>query len=566
MADDVVKEMFINESAGSTRLAIVENGQLVELYLERPDHQRMVGSIYKGVVENVIPGMQAAFVDIGYSVNAFLPFAEIENLNDLDYVTLGEDVLADREPPEEGRSANGESSPLERPPSRRKRSARGADDKLAADKSRRNKSGHQDRTRPSGRLQSSKALPTNIDLKTGQEILVQIIKEPFAGKGPRVTTDIAIPGRLLVLVQNANFIGISKKIADKYEVRRLRKIVESFKPDGFGVIVRTVAEGRDQKVLTKDFNNLWQSWLELEKLFRSRPGPLVLYQDLTTTDSVIRDLLTSDVDKVIIDSKEIYKRLTSYLRDVSPSQVNLVEFYRGKGTIFSSHDIDGQIDKILQRKVWLKSGGYIVLEHTEAMLVVDVNSGRFIGKADHEQNSLKINLEAAREVARQLRLRDIGGLIIIDFIDMQDEANRKKIYNELVKELKKDRARVAVSPISEFGLLEMTRERVRLSLFHTMSEECPTCQGLGRVPSKDAMVTSIDSWLRRFRTHHKDRRLIITVHPSLAEYLSDTKTKVVKNLMWQHWVFLEIKTDETISLDRFRVYSKRRKTDVTDEV
>ncbi|GAG35867.1 unnamed protein product, partial [marine sediment metagenome] len=240
------------------------------------------------------------------------------------------------------------------------------------------------------------------------------------------------------------------------------------------------------------------------KLSKSKPGPLLLYQDLTTIDSVIRDLLTSDVDKVIIDSREIHKRLTSYLRDVSPSQVNLVEFYRGRGPIFSNHDIEGQIDKSLQRKVWIKSGGYIVLEHTEAMMVVDVNSGRFIGKGNHEQNSLKINLEAAREVARQLRLRDIGGLIIIDFIDMHEEANQKKIYNELVKELKKDRARVAVSPISEFGLLEMTRERVRLSLLHSVSEECPTCQGLGRIPSKDAMITAIDSWLRRFRTHHKD--------------------------------------------------------------
>ncbi len=524
MADEIVKEMFINESAGSTRLAIVENGRLVELYVERPDYHRMVGSIYKGVVENVIPGMQAAFVDIGYVVNAFLPFAEIGSPNNLDYVALTEEEVGEPE-----------QSPATR--SNRRRS------------------------RPSGKPGRS-----DIDLKTGQEILVQVIKEPFAGKGPRVTTDIAIPGRLLVLVQNADFIGTSKKIADKYEVRRLRKIVESFKPDGFGVIVRTVSQGKDQKVLTRDFNNLWQSWSELEKLSTSEPGPLLLYQDLTTIDSVIRDLLSADVDKVIIDSKDIYKHLTSYLRDVSPSQVNLVEFYRGKAPIFSTHDIEGQIDKSLQRKVWLKSGGYIVLEHTEAMLVVDVNSGRFIGKGDHEQNSLKINLETAREAARQLRLRDIGGLIIIDFIDLQEEANRKKIYNELVKELKNDRARVAVSPISEFGLLEMTRERVRRSLLHSVSEECPTCKGLGRISSKDSMITAIDSWLRCFRTNHKDRRLIITVHSSLAEYLNETKLKVVKNFMWQHWVWLEIKADDTLYPDNFRVYSKRRKTDVTDEV
>ena len=521
MAGDVVKEMYINETAGSTRLAVVENGKLVELYVERPDHQRLVGSIFKGVVENVIPGMQAAFVDIGYSVNAFLPFAEIGNPENLDYITVSDD------------------------------------NEVESKKSRPARSGGKRRSGP------QKSIP---DLKTGQEILVQVIKEPFAGKGPRVTTDIAIPGRLLVLVQNADFIGISRKISDKYEVRRLRKVVESFKPNGFGIIVRTVAVSKDQRVLTKDFNKLWDAWRELERLSQSLPGPAPLYRDFTTTDSVIRDLLSPDVDKVIVDSKEIFKRLSSYLKDVSPSQVNLVEYFRDKKPLFTKHDIEDQIEKSLQRKVWLKSGGHLIMEQTEAMMVVDVNSGRFIGKRDHELNSLKINLEAAREVARQLRLRDIGGLIIIDFIDMHEAANRKKVYNDLVKELKNDRAKVAVAPISEFGLLEMTRERVRLSLLHSVSEVCPTCKGLGRIPSKDSMITKIDSWLRRFRTAHRDRRLVITVHPDLAEYILETKTKVVKGFMWKHWVWLEVIADEQLNPDEFRVYSKRRKAFVTDSV
>ncbi|MCH7521812.1 MAG: Rne/Rng family ribonuclease [Candidatus Marinimicrobia bacterium] len=525
MADDVVKEMYINESAGNTRLAIVENGKLVELYVERADHQRLVGSIFKGVVENVIPGMQAAFIDIGYSVNAFLPFSEIGNPDNLKDVALDNDEETKPEPTHSSKSKP---------------------------------------QRPSNR----NLLPVrpSFDLKSGQEILVQVTKEPFAGKGPRVTTDIAIPGRLLVLVQNADFIGISKKIFDKYEVRRLRKVVEAFKPEGFGIIVRTVAESKDQKILAKDFNRLWDAWLELERKSKTLPGPAPLYIDLSTTDSVIRDLLTPDIDKVIIDSKDIYKRLFNYLKDVSPSQMNLVEYYRKKAPVFTNHEIETQIDKSLQRKVWLKSGGHLVLEHTEAMMVVDVNSGRFIGKRDHEQNSLKVNLEAAREVAHQLRLRDIGGLIIIDFIDMHESANRKKVYNELVKELIHDRARVAVSPISEFGLLEMTRERIRLSLLHSVSEECPTCNGLGRIPSKDSMLTKIDSWLRRFRTAHKDRRLIITVHPTLAAYIQENKSKEVKGFMWQHWVWLEITADDQLSPDDFRVYSKRRKADVTDIV
>ncbi len=538
MAEDVVKEMLINESAGSTRLAIVENGQLSELYIERPEHQRMVGSIYKGVVENVLPGMQAAFVDIGYSVNAFLPFSEIGNPEKLEYVNL-----TDME------NGQQESS---RSPRQRQRPTNG-------------RPGQGGGRRPGAGGRGRTAGKPKIDLKTGQEILVQIIKEPFAGKGPRVTTDIAIPGRLLVLVHNADFIGVSKKIVDKYELRRLRKIVEGFKPDGFGIIVRTVSEGKDQKVLEKDFKALWEAWVELDKLSQGRPAPTVIYQDLTTIDSVIRDLLSPDVDKVIIDSKEIHKRLTGYLKDVSPSQVNLVQYYRGKAPLFAKHDVETQIEKSLQRKAWLKSGGYLLVEQTEAMHVIDVNSGRFIGPADHEKNSLKINLEAAREVARQLRLRDIGGLIIIDFIDLHEDANKRKIYNELVRELKKDRAKVAVSPISEFGLLEMTRERIRLSLLHSMSEECPTCKGLGRISSKQTMITSIDSWLRRFRSNHKDRRLIITVHPTLADHLLDTQSKVLKGLMWQHWVKLEIKPDGVLAPDNFRIYSKRRKADVTDQ-
>ena len=434
------KEIYINESMGETRIAILENTQLVEVYIEKQEKQRMVGNIYKGKVENVLPGMQAAFVDIGFDLNAFLPFSEIEN----------SDYLVDIDEDEKGNSS---------------RNHRKNRDNIS------------------------------VDLHTGQDIYVQIIKEPFAGKGPRVTTEVALPGRLLVLVPNTNYIGISKKVWDKYERRRLKKIISSIKHKGFGVIVRTVAEGTSEDLLKNDYDQLKSSWDRLQGKAEKTQAPTIVYEDLETASSVIRDLLTSDVEKIVIDSKKLFRKTSRYLEDVSSDMVNRLDFYRLKTPLFEGMGIEDELVKLMRPKVWMKSGAYLIIEKTEAMVVVDVNSGRFIGKKQHEDNSLKINLEAAREVARQLRLRDLSGLIVIDFIDMREEANRRKVYYEIRKELKKDRAKVAVSPISDFGLLEMTRQRIRLSLIDSMSENCPTCYGSGRIISKETLITRIDHWI-----------------------------------------------------------------------
>ncbi|MFQ6673846.1 MAG: ribonuclease E/G [Fidelibacterota bacterium] len=506
------KEIYVNETVSERRIAILENGKLVEIYVEKPHHQGMVGNVYKGKVENVIPGMQAAFVDIGYDINAFLPFSEISNPEYLKGTSTTE---------EEDEGDTGKPPPFRE---------------------------------------------IKVDLESGQEILVQVIKEPFSGKGPRVTTNIAIPGHLLVLVPGTHFVGISKKIWDKYEKRRLRRISRAILPDNAGIIVRTEAEGKSEKLIKKDFGILLQNWKAMETKAGHLKAPALVYEDLETVSTIIRDLLASDVMKMVFDSRKIYRRTQSYVQDVSPDLLSKLDLYRGRVPLFTKTAIEDEIRKSLRQRVWLKSGAYLVIEHTEAMVVVDVNSGRFIGKGDHEANSLKINLEAAKEVARQLRLRDIGGLIVIDFIDMQGEENKKLVYKELRKELRKDRAKVAVSPVSEFGLLEMTRQRVRLSLLHSMSEECPTCHGRGRIASKDSVITRIDNWLRGFRKKRRELRLKLRIHPSLAEYLKNSQKDAMRKFMWQNFVHIDLEEDETLTPDEFHFFSRNTGAEVTHEV
>jgi ribonuclease G len=276
--------------------------------------------------------------------------------------------------------------------------------------------------------------------------------------------------------------------------------------------------------------------------------------------------LTPDVEKIIIDSKRLYRKTQKYLEEVSPSLAERLELYKLKLPLFESFDIDSEIEKLMRPKAWLKSGAYLIIEKTEAMVVVDVNSGKFVGKKLHEENSLKINLEAAREVARQLRLRDLSGLIVIDFIDMRHEENRKKIYHELRKELRKDRAKVAVSPITEFGLLEMTRQRIRVSLLDSMSEECPTCLGSGRIISRETLLTRIEHWLRRYKSKHRDLRIRLQLHEEIAEFITNDKRNILRGLMWKNFVHIKIETNKDIGRDEFKFIKTRSGEDITNEM
>ena len=521
------KDIFINQTHRETRIAIHEDDVLVELYVEKPENIRIVGNIYKGVVENVLPGMQAAFVDIGIGANAFLPFSEVE----------GESFLLDQD-----------------------------DDDPDGDNSKdKDKGGRPGRGRSRGRDRNAHNHHRPPKLRTGQEILVQVIKEPYMGKGARVTTNISLPGRFLVLVPNADYVGISRKIYNNYERRRLRKTCHDIKPGNFGLIARTVTEGKDNETLSADLNNLLDSYKRMEKAVKANPGPTLVYKDMETVSSLIRDMFTNDVQRVITDNKGMYKQLNSYLKGAAPQLVDRLDHYKKKMPLFDAYNVQKAIDISLSRKVNMKSGASIVVEQTEALVSIDVNSGKFVGRKDHEANAVKINLEAARAIAQQLRLRDLGGLIVIDFIDMHREENKKKVYYELRRELRKDRAKVAVSYISDFGLLEMTRQRIRLSLLLSATEECPVCKGRGRIMSKAAMTTQIEGWFRRFHSKKREFRLQLVVNPELAKFLRSGKKNVVRSLQWQHFIKVDIVEDESKNMDEFRIFSKKQGKDITDD-
>ncbi|MBD3273934.1 MAG: Rne/Rng family ribonuclease [Candidatus Marinimicrobia bacterium] len=505
------KEIFISESSGETRIAITEDSQLVEFYVEKPENERMVGNIYMGQVENVIDGMRAAFVDIGHETNAFLPFNEIEDNN---YPFPGMLDIADDD------DSNGH----------RKRRSRG-----------------------------------HPALKSGEDIIVQVIKEPYRGKGPRVTTSVSLPGRFMVLLPFADHVGVSRKISNRNEKRRLKRVGYEIKPETYGIIVRTVAEGKSREELKSDIDYLIDTWKKVESNIKKKNSPCIIYKDMEMASSIIRDVFTSDIDRVMVDDKKLFKKLQSYIKSTAPGLDQKIHYYDGRDPIFEKYHIDKEIEKSLNRKVWIKSGGHLVIEHTEAMVTIDVNSGKFIGRKNHEQNSLRINLEAAREIARQLRLRDIGGLIVVDFIDLQDDSNKKRVYNEMKKEARKDRAKIALTPLSDFGLMELTRQRVRLSLLLSTSEECPICRGTGRVPSKESMVTKIESWIKRFKSQCNERRLILKVHPTIADYMTEGTKSIIRRLMWHHIMKIDLQREESVNIDEFRFISKKRKEDVTEE-
>lgn len=500
------KEIIINSSISETRIAILEEKKLVELFVEKPESERMVGDIYLGKVVNVVKGMQAAFVDIGHKQDAFLHFSDIGE----SFYTVS--ALIDKDP----------DSPVE------------------------------------------EAIPPN-RIKVGQEILVQIIKEPISTKGSRLTTQISIPGRFCVLVPNSAMVGVSKKIYSERERRRLRKFTRSIRPAGFGLIVRTVAEGRSEAVLNADIMSIVNVWNKLEKKLKKAKPPMLVYKDMGMTSSVIRDLFTRDVERLVVDSRKLYREVVTYLKDVARGLVDSVEYYNKNVPIFDFFNVETEIEKSLSRKVWLKSGGTIIFDQTEALAAIDVNSGKFIGRKDHEQNSLKINIEAAKEIARQLRLRDMGGIIVIDFIDMREDRSKKALHDTFKREINKDRAQANITPISEFGLIEMTRERIRPSLLFTFSETCPTCKGLGRVPSKSTILTKIERWIKRFRASSRERGIRLIVHPEIKSYLTQGIRSPIRKIMWKQRIKIELQADENLDVDDIQFFSKKSNANITDQ-
>lgn len=405
-----------------------------------------------------------------------------------------------------------------------------------------------------------------IALEKGQEILVQVTRESYASKGVKVSTKISLPGRFIVLLPLDPVVGISRKVMEVKERRRLRAIARKMLPEGFGCIIRTVAQDKDSEVLEQELQMLLDRWKSIEDNLKTASTPALLYKDQSVANTVMRDLFTPDVSRVLIDNKNLYTEIRDYVSWAAPALMDKVEHYPGRSPIFQHTGVEKELDKMLGAKVWLGTGGYIILEQTEAMMVIDVNSGRYAKDKEQEINALRTNLESAREIARQIRLRDIGGLIIVDFIDLYDEKNRKKVYDELKKEMSRDRAKSVVLPMTQFGLVQMTRQRVRQQLVQTMSEPCPTCNGKGIVQSKSTIARRMERWLSHFRSQTREFRLTVTANPQLIEFLTegDSMSRLTK-MMLRHFVRIKVVPDEALGIEQFRFFSVKRQEDITDE-
>ena len=540
------KEIIFNATDTETRIAITEDGRLAELHVETPEKERYVGNIYLARIAKVMPGIRAAFIDVGLQQDAFLHFSDVGStasdyghLVDED-VDLDDDEESETVNASENPSNNGQQNSSER----RGRNSRGNNPPQPPEKE-----------------------PYE-QLVRGENILVQVTKEPVGNKGVRVTSEISLPGRFLVLLPFRRTIGVSKRVTNFKEKRRLRSLVRNIVPPetNVGFIIRTVAIEQEEEIIRQDVNSLLEQWKEIEKEIKNGTPPKLVYKEVSSTSGVLRDLLTEDVERVVVDSKNGYKEIRDYLQTNQPALFEKVEFYKGREPIFDVFGIERDLADAFQKKVPLKSGGSIVIEQTEAMVVVDVNSGRFARKQEQELNSLQTNLEAAREVARQLRLRDIGGIVCVDFIDLQDEKNQKKVYDELKKELRKDRAKSTILPMSEFGIVQMTRQRVRQSVIHSFCEPCPVCQGSGIVLSKSSVTHDIERWIRRYKTENRGfRRLTLQVNTNIAEYLHHGLPSQIVQMMLKYRVHIKMETNEKFPQNEFHFLLRKNNEDITSQ-
>lgn len=543
------KEILINAAANETRIAITEDGRLAELFVETANKEKMVGDIYLGRIAKVMSGIKAAFIDLGLQQDGFLHFSDIGNRFEEYSAMIGEDEEEDEEPA----SGNGAAVAEHAPP----RESSGG------------RSAPAPRETPTATAEPSapRQPQREVQLVKGQEVIVQIIKEPVGKKGVRVTSEVSLAGRFLVLLPFDGKVGISKKISSFKEKRRLRKIVQGILPEGFGVIIRTVAENKEEESLKNDLEDLIKTWRKIEEGAKTEKAPALLYKDMATTSSVIRDLFSNDVSRVVTDGKKLFREIRAYIKYTSPQLLEKIEFHKDRAPIFDKFGIEKELEASLSRKVWLKSGGYLIIEPTEAMVVIDVNSGRYAAKKEQELNSLRTDLEAAREVCRQLRLRDIGGIIVCDFIDLDDEKNKRKVFEELKKEFRRDRAKVTVLPMTEFGLVQITRQRVRQNIMHSFTEPCPACGGTGLVRSKTTTLNDVERWIGRFKAEDKSKefRLTLRVNPDLALLLRDGTYNRLRKIMVKYFVLLRLEVDSTLPAGEFRVISRKQNKDITDQ-
>jgi len=483
------KEIIVNVDSRETRVALIESGKLVELLVER--EERVVGSIYKCKVSNVLSGMDASFVDIGLDRNAFL------------YVG---DVLPEM------------------------------DDEF-----------------PAARKEAGRFMRIKDVLKPGQELLVQVVKGPRGTKGSRVSTRISLPGRYLVLMPESDNIGVSRKIEAEGERDRLKKIGDNMRPLGFGIIIRTEAESRSEAELRQDLEFLLRMWSQIQEKAAKISAPGLVHQDLSLIYKTIRDAFGSDVHKMIIDSPVDYEKAIELVELISPKMRSRLQLYDEPGPIFERYSVEPEIDNLLRRKVWLKSGGHVTFDSTEALTTIDVNTGKFIGSTSLSDTILKTNLDAVIEIARQLRLRDIGGIIVIDFIDMLGAKDRQKVVSALEKELHKDRTRTKICHISPLGLVEMTRKRTGETLTELVTEPCPYCQGRGRVESAETTSLKIERDLRRLTSEVDDEAFLINSNPEVAMHLVGSSGEVIDEIERRVKRAIYVRANDSLHIEKYEV-------------
>lgn len=499
------RQILINVESQEKRIAFLENNVLKEFFIERGRETRLAGNVYKGRVENIVPGIQAAFVNVGLEKNGFLHVSDVISGAASAGEATGEEIEEIQKPKE---------------------------------------------------VKSNQSIAEL--LKPGQEIIVQVVKEPIGTKGVRLSTHISLPGRFLVLLPFDTTRGISRRIQEREERGRLKEFLSGMHlPKSMGLIVRTVSEGNDRRQFAKDLKYLYKTWKSIERRIKSAPCPSLIHAELDLILRTVRDSLTEEVDRVLIDSREEYRRIKGFIGSFFYRMNNKVQLYEGEEPLFERYGLEKEMEKMNRRKVWLKCGGYIVIDRTEALVAIDVNTGRNIGKDSLEETVLKTNTEAADEIARQLRLRNIGGIIIIDFIDMLSKHNQRAVLRRLKEALKEDKAKTNILALSDIGLVEMTRQRIKETIDKEVYQECTYCDGRGLVKSPESMAIEIARHLGKLIRLKKEEELRLLVHPEIYQYLTQRTPHVIQDLEKKFQVKIYLEQNRDFHMEDFKIYSRK---------
>jgi ribonuclease G len=530
----VRKEIIISVEEDESRIAVLEEKQLVQLFTERKTEQSIVGNVYKGTVNSILPGMQAAFVDIGIDKAGFLHVDDV--LYDMVSSKPGQAPRSEEEDEDFDDEEEGPAHSAQAKAERKRRQA-------AREKFRGRRPGIQDL------------------LKKGQEILVQVAKDPISTKGPRLTTRLSLAGRSMVLVPLSNNVGVSRRIEDS-ERGRMKQLARSIKPQGMGLIIRTLGSGEGEQELKFEVDALVRRWGKIKKAYEGVPAPTLLYKEEALTERILRELLAKDVAEVVVDDRETTARVTEYVQSFGLGNDVKVLPYTNSLPIFEHYKLEREIEKSLRQKVWLRSGGYLVIQATEALTVVDVNTGKFTGKKSQSETIFKTNAEAAVEVARQLRLRDIGGIIVIDFIDMEDEEHKERVSLALQEAIRRDKAKTNILDFTELGLVEMTRKRVKQSLEKDLTQPCPYCEGKGFILSELTVGLKVLRTLKKIAIQTPEKSLLVCVHPAIAAYLMQEDSSRLRLIEQKYDLKVQVQDDYHMHREDIKILSAKSMKEV----